>query len=323
MLNRTVSIVVPCYNAKRFLGESLRSALDQTRAAIEVMVVDDGSTDESIEALSGFPGVRCVRQENQGVSVARNRGLSETQGEYVIFQDADDRLLPDAAEVGARALGDHPECAFVYGFSRMIDAQGRVREGVVHGQPADGLHRVDNASYATLLAGNGVVPSGAAMFRRSALEAVGGYQTGLRRAQDHELYLRLARRFPIFCHNQIVVEYRNHEGNTTHSSVAAMLKSVYEIVDAQGDWIGGKPHLEAAALAGKAHWAKILGSSLAGEMVGSAKRGKLRQSLLAARMLAAYYPVGMLQWLVSQLWDSSSVGGLSDESVARLTTRRG
>lgn len=299
-----VSIIVPCYNAGRFLAESLRSTMEQTLPPLEVIVVDDGSTDAGFEIASSFPGVRCVRQTNQGVSVARNRGLQEARGEFVLFQDADDRLLPDAVEIGVGALRERPEAAFAYGFSRMIDEQGQVREGEVNGRPVDGARRVDNASYATLLAGSGVVPSGAAFFRRSAVEAVGGYMPGLRRAQDHELYLRLARRFPIHCHNQIVVEYRNHSGNTTHISAAAMLKSVYQIMNWQEGWVRGHPELEAAVQRGRKHWATILGPSLAGEFVGCVKRGRLQQSLLAAWMLAAYYPGGAVEWLTSHLWNS-------------------
>lgn len=297
----TVSIVVPCFNAGRYIAESLQSVLVQSYRAIDVIVIDDGSVDNSAEVVARFPGVRCLRQTNQGVSVARNRGLSETRGTYVVFQDADDVLLPHAIEAAVRALGARPECGFVYGFSRMIDAEGRVHEEVVHGLPIDGTGRIENAGYATLLAGNGVVPAGAACFRRTALEAVGGYKVGLRRAQDHELYLRIARQFPIFCLNEIVVNYRNHSGNTTAGSAAGMLKSVLDITDSQRDWVRDRPDLQAAATSGKRHWATILGPALAGEMVGCVKRGKLKQATMAARMLLAYYPQGAAEWISMHL----------------------
>lgn len=297
MAGPLVSIVIPCYNAGRYIAESLQSVLGQTYPDIEVVVVDDGSTDNSAGIVAGFPSVRCIRQENQGVSAARNRGLTETHGAFVVFQDADDILLPRAIDNAVRALDVRPGCGFVYGFSRMIDSQGRVHDGVIHGVPNDGSGRIENASYATLLAGNGVVPAGAACFRRSALEAVGGYKVGLRRAQDHELYLRIAREFPIYCLNEVVVSYRNHSGNTTAGSAAGMLKSVIDITDGQGEWLRKRPELRAAATRGKRHWAKILGPALAGEAIGSLKRGHVEKSLMAFRMLFVHYPQGIMEWI--------------------------
>ncbi len=301
----SVAIIVPCYNTGRFLRESLRSVLEQSRTPAEVVLVDDGSTDDTAAIAGLFPAVRYVHQPNQGVSVARNRGLSETRSEFVVFHDADDRLLPDAVAVGVGALEALPDCGFVYGFSRVINARGEVLAGEVNGRPADGGRRIEHASYETLLEGSGVVPSGAACFRRSAVEKVGGYKPGLRRAQDHELYLRIAREFSIHCHNEIVVEYRNHEGNTTHNSTAAMLKSVFDIIESQRDWIASRPELREAARRGKHHWATILGPALAGEVVGSAKRGRLQQAVLAARMLLLYHPLGVMEWVAEHLRDSS------------------
>src|SRR3712207_5573157 len=115
-----VSVVIPCYKQAHFLGEAIESVLAQSYPHFEVVVVDDGSTDNTSEVAARYPGVRCVRQDNQGLAAARNSGLAHSKGEYLLFLDADDRLLPHALEVGVERLEAHPECAFVSGRYRNI-----------------------------------------------------------------------------------------------------------------------------------------------------------------------------------------------------------
>ncbi len=298
---RSVSIVVPCYNTERFLAEALQTSLDQTHPPLEIIVVDDGSTDGSAKVAAQFPTVRYIHQKNQGVSAARNTGFRECRGEFVIFHDADDRLAPDALEIGIRAHEQHPGCGFVYGFSQTIDPQGRFQEGQIHGKPIGGADRMENAGYASLLAGNGMVPPAVAMFRRAVLEKVGCFDPNLRLAEDHDVYLRVAREFPIFCHNTIVLEYRHHDNNTSRKNTALMLKLMVKVLEEQRDWIRGKPELEHAAASGRKYWATILGPALAGEMVGCLKRGKFKQSMLAASMLLQHYPRGIGEYLAARL----------------------
>src|SRR3712207_4601210 len=104
-----VSIVIPCYNQAHFLGEAIESVLAQTYPHFEVVVVDDGSTDNTEAVAARYPGVRCIRQENQGLAAARNTGIRRSNGSYLVFLDADDRLLPNALEVGLKHLKEHPE----------------------------------------------------------------------------------------------------------------------------------------------------------------------------------------------------------------------
>jgi glycosyltransferase involved in cell wall biosynthesis len=101
----TVSVIIPCYNGARFLRETLGSVLAQTHPVCEVIVVDDGSTDDSAAVAESFgPPVRVIRQANQGESVARNRGLDEAQGEWIAFLDADDVWLPEKTERQLRTI---------------------------------------------------------------------------------------------------------------------------------------------------------------------------------------------------------------------------
>ena len=114
MTNSTVSVIIPCYNGARFLSETIESDLAQTYPHFEVIVVNDGSIDTTEEVVSRYFGVRYIRQENQGVAIARNTGLSESHGAYVVFLDQEDRLLPNALEVGINCLKTHTDCTFVY-----------------------------------------------------------------------------------------------------------------------------------------------------------------------------------------------------------------
>src|SRR5829696_8499022 len=108
-----VSVVIPCYNQAHFLGEAIESVLSQSYRHFELIVVDDGSTDETSEVASRYEGVRLIRQENQGLSGARNTGIGHSGGEFLVFLDADDRLLLGALEAGLRCFEAHPEYALV------------------------------------------------------------------------------------------------------------------------------------------------------------------------------------------------------------------
>src|SRR5438552_637083 len=119
-----VSVVIPCYNQAHFLGEAIESVASQTYPHFEVVVVDDGSTDNTAAVVTGYPGVRYFRQENQGLSAARNTGLRHSVGDRLVVLDADDRLMPCALEIGLTSLRDHPECAFVYGHSQFTTVDG-------------------------------------------------------------------------------------------------------------------------------------------------------------------------------------------------------
>src|SRR5437870_3797289 len=98
-ISRLVTVVIPCYNNASFLHDAIQSVLSQTYRRTELIVVDDGSSDDTSDVASSYPVTRLIRQPNQGVSAARNAGLSQASGDYVVFLDADDRLLPDAVEV--------------------------------------------------------------------------------------------------------------------------------------------------------------------------------------------------------------------------------
>src|SRR5262245_48924076 len=119
-----VSIVIPCFKQGHFLGEAIESVLNQSYPNHEIIVIDDGSPDNTSQVASHYAGVRLIRQENQGLSAARNRGISESHGEFLVCLDADDRLLPGALESGLTCMSERPESELVFGRYRGIEADG-------------------------------------------------------------------------------------------------------------------------------------------------------------------------------------------------------
>ena len=204
-MQSTVSVVIPCYNQADFLAESLESALSQTHRAMDIVVIDDGSVVDTAAVAAKYPGVRCISQPNRGLSAARNAGLRAACGDFVIFLDADDRLLPWAAVTGLASLECATTAAFAVGLERRIDTAGAPLP--VRRRPA-----LEGDAYASLVRRCWIMPPGAVMFRHSMLEAIGGFDPALPCAEDYDVYLKLARRHPITDHYTEVVEYRQHPG---------------------------------------------------------------------------------------------------------------
>jgi glycosyltransferase involved in cell wall biosynthesis len=188
----TFSVVIPAYNTADTLGEAINSVLAQTRQDFEIVVVDDGSSDDTAMVAEGFTDrrVRVYRQENAGPSAARNRGIAQAVGEYVGWLDSDDLWLPNyLAEMG-QALEENPRAGFAYTHSWILDASGRFRSvptGAWHRPSTPVLPR--DQFVAELLQECFVSDP---TIRRTALEQVGGYDESISHGEDWEMWLRLA-----------------------------------------------------------------------------------------------------------------------------------
>lgn len=251
-----VSVVITCYNQARFLGEAIESAVAQTRPASEVIVVDDGSSDDPSSVAARYPGVSFIRQDNQGVAAARNHGLRRSRGAYVVFLDGDDRLLPEAIETGLDHFKLHPDSAFVSGHFKAITSEGTPAR--TRPQP-----HVTSAHYVELLRRVYIQTPATVMFRREVLRSVDGFDTGgtFINCEDHELYLRIARSFPVCCHGKVIAEWRAHEANTS-ADAAMMLKSALAVYRSQRKYVEGNEEYERAHRGGvrllQAHFGKHL-----------------------------------------------------------------
>jgi glycosyltransferase involved in cell wall biosynthesis len=186
-----VSTVIPTYNYGRFLGRAIDSVLGQSYRPIECIVVDDGSTDNTAEVLSGYRDrVRIIRQRNRGLSAARNAGIRAAHGQYIALLDADDWWHPEktARQVSLLQKDRHLGC--VGCGRRHVSADGQTFEDFV-GLRSTGDHRETFRGIALRQFWVGGSGSGA-MIRRSALDAVGGFDESLKAAEDWDLWLRLA-----------------------------------------------------------------------------------------------------------------------------------
>jgi glycosyltransferase involved in cell wall biosynthesis len=290
---KLVSVIIPCYNQAKFLREAIESVLYQEHPRFELIVVDDGSIDETSDVAASYDRVRLIRQSNRGLAGARNRGLAASCGEYVTFLDSDDRLLPGALEVGSRQLDLNQEWAFVYGRYRYIDVNGAP---LPQGQQGSVSVEDCGDSYEEMLVRNFIGMHGTVMYRREVLERLCGFDETFMICEDYELYLRICRQFPIGKHDNLVAEYRLHAESLSRDS-SLMLKSAIRALHLQRQFIKGKERYQKAYKAGIRGWQELYGERVVEEI-----RCRFRdygylglvQSLGRLFVLLRYYPQGII-----------------------------
>jgi glycosyltransferase involved in cell wall biosynthesis len=197
-----ISVVIPAYNAEAFIEETVDSALAQTHPDVEVVVVDDGSTDGTLDRLARF-GHRIIvhRQSNAGVSAARNAGVLRATGAWIAFLDADDVWLPNKLEWQLSAA-DTP---LVYTNRYNIGARGDVPE-----IQSDITRMHDGDVFLPLLLEGNFITMSSVMMRRDLYQQVGGFFEGLAAAADWDFWVRVAERHPVRCCHEPLMRYRFH-----------------------------------------------------------------------------------------------------------------
>lgn len=270
----TVSVIIPCYNGARFLAETLESVLAQTYPYFEIIIVDDGSKDTTRDVASRYPQARYIYQENRGVCATRNRGFQNSKGEYLVFLDQDDRLLPEALEIGISQLKAHPTCGAVMGCYQLIDSTG----GFLHKTLQTNRGSVKLIDYPTMLKGHCPGPPSGGMFRRDIFELVGGFDlSSPQDAADLDLYLRIIRECPIYFHNQVVYEYRRHPGNCS-LDVVHMTQQCIDTFERQWSYVQGNSEYEAAYQIGIKYWEKFFYPEIPTTVVAYLKNKKFKQA---------------------------------------------
>jgi len=267
-MSTTVSAVIPSYNYGRFVVEAVESVLAQTyRPAVEVIVVDDGSTDDTRERLAPFGDrIRYVHQQNRGLSGARNTGIREARGDWVGFLDADDVWHREKTELQVSVGAAH-------GLDLIGAPRQSERPETLPKDPP--FARLDVRHFLT---STPIFPSGT-MVRRRCFDAVGLFDEGLRSVEDRDMWLRLAARFPVGRVDSPCCFYREHGGQMSRRA-GRMLENYQKVLDKFF-----AEHPQFAALERTAYAFMFLDGSIA-HMEEGARREALRCLLRSLRLHA-------------------------------------
>ncbi len=287
-----VSVIIPTYNRADLIVEAIHSVLAQTYQDLELIVVDDGSTDGTREAVAPYVQrsngrVRYVYQENQGLSAARNTGCRLARGQYLAFLDSDDLWKPEKLAVQVPVLDADPTVGLVSSMAETIDARNTRVLGRKPKHPAGTTLRE--------MVTQGTQPPSSFVVRREAIEGIGCFDPEIRRGfEDVDLCFRLARRWKFVCLNDVLIRYRMHESNLTWDPIGTYegcVQTYRKLLAAPG---GGIPRVAARRMLAKYRY--LLGATLR-------RRGALRQA--RAELTEAFRLWPFVGWMLGDaepLW---------------------
>jgi len=264
MMSIEVSAVIPAYNAADFIQDAIGSVDSQTVSVKEIIVVDDGSTDNTEEVVHGrYPAVRYLKQANKGPAAARNRGVALAKSTWIAFLDADDKWVPEKLAEQIETLKQYPSVALVASDMAQTDRDFQITEPSV--QARHGLKnfftklagRPVDAALARLMKIN-FIPTGTVLARRDVILEAGGFPEDIRYGEDLALWAKVAARHPTSCLPQVHMLRRQHGDNATQSTEPLLrdLVSVSENVRQWGSATLAEQGSDADALVARA-WADL------------------------------------------------------------------
>ena len=245
-MTNSIALVINTFQQAHFLSASIESGLAQTVPFDEIIVVDDGSTDDPASVVAHYPGVRLVTQPNAGLAAARNTGLKASSSSYIVFLDADDLLMPNAVRAGLARHALNPHTGLVYGAHRRVGAQGDPLGGDVYSD-------IGLDAFRTFLTANVIGMHATVIYDRQKLCDIGAFDASLPRCEDYDVYLRMAAKHTVRSHPEVVALYRWH-GQNMSADPSVMLKWVLRINDRQMTRTAGTPFLEDQRLLGRRIW---------------------------------------------------------------------
>lgn len=275
-----VSVVIPTYNTGDLLRPTIESALALAGVEVEVIVVDDGSSDDTAEIAASYLGVTVVRQANAGDAAARQRGLKSATGNFVIFLDHDDILHTRAAQLHLAELHADDTLDMVFGSNVTIDTGGR----------QIGENRQQRRRFSAIDVVKHTTPSfSQCMYRKSSVEAIGGLRPEAKSCADIDLNMRLLGwRQGGLCHGGMVMSYRLHAGQQTRSP-SKLFSQMIEVLDFL---LGPGRLLENPILLAYGHryWTEYYGQFIPAEIVRAVRRGDHEQARRALRLFVRSSP---------------------------------
>lgn len=290
-----VSIVIPCYNQAAYAAEAIESALAQSHPEIEVIAVDDGSTDETPAVLAAYAGrIRVISQANRGLAGARNSGLCAASGDYLLFLDSDDTIAPTMVARLASLLDAHPGWGLAYAAWQQVSADGKRVLGEARPRPSaallEGLLRREFFFFAS-----------AALIRRECFERVGPFDEALPWGEDADMWLRLALAGYGFGYcDELLLRYRVHPESMSAGVSPRQVASWQSGLDK----FFGRPDLPPAVRALAAEARAILHYETAGRYYRrgevAAAQAQLREAL---RLIPDPERGRLLGWLIGTALD--------------------
>jgi glycosyltransferase involved in cell wall biosynthesis len=237
-----VSVIIPAYNCGSFIGETIQSVRQQTYTNWEIIVIDDGSTDDTQKVVGSIhdPRIRYIRTLNQGNYWARNRGLKEARGEYIAFLDADDIVLPEKFAKQVRLFMEKPElglcCTNFY--VQFADKDKDVAfEDVSYSFAYD--FDTDSGFIEKALENNFIVTS-SVMIRRECIERLGGFDTTFQNAMDYDLFLRIIFEYPSYYISEKLMKRLEHASNISKNKVNTYKALLYIFSEKAAGFSKGK-----------------------------------------------------------------------------------
>jgi glycosyltransferase involved in cell wall biosynthesis len=223
-----VSVIITCYNHGNYLANAIESA--KASIPIEIVVVDDGSTDQTKLVCNAYNHVKYIYQHNQGLSAARNTGIENSAGKYLVFLDADDWLLENALDINLAYLKNMPEAAFVSGAHiKLLEAKNvRDEKKIV----------VNEQHYAHFLKGNYIAMHATVMYQRWIFDQF-KFDTTLNAFEDYDLYLKISRNHPVIHHQELLAVYRIHGSNMSANN-KLMLDNALNVLRRQEAYLSGE-----------------------------------------------------------------------------------
>lgn len=231
-----ISVVIPTFNRARFLKKTIDSALNQTIKNYEIIIVDDGSSDNTKQIVESYGDkIKYIYQKNAGPSAARNTGIKHAKGTYIAFLDSDDEFLPRKLELQMKYLKAHPECRFLYSYYFNVDKKGNILK---LREPKE--CRSKNELRFLLLTRRFTIRTSTVLVHRDVFDDSGYFNTNYSYSQDWDMWLRIIKNCEGHCLKIPLVKYRLHDSNRSSSSIKIYHPEIYRNTMKLYGWNGKK-----------------------------------------------------------------------------------
>lgn len=206
-----ISVIIPLYNKAPYIISTLQCVLKQTYNQFEIVVVDDGSTDNGVARVESVNDdrIRIIRQKNDGVSAARNRGIAEARGEYVAFLDADDEWKPDYLASQMELVSKYPQCDVFASNYEFRNVEGKVTNTIIDKLPFEGTDGILDNYFEVASCSHPPLWTSAVMVRKTAIQSVGGFPVGIKSGEDLLTWARLAVKYQIAYSTKVLSTFVN------------------------------------------------------------------------------------------------------------------